>query len=131
MNATGGYVSWKSKKQRTVALSTCEAEYMALALCVQEAIHLIRLYSDLYSQSCLPVEIGVDNQGTIMLAKNPVMHQRTKHIDVKYHFVREEVKQGNISLFYIPSVRNVADVFTKPQSRSRIHQLINLNNCEN
>ena len=131
MNATGGYVSWKSKKQRTVALSTCEAEYMALALCVQEAIHLIRLYSDLYSQSCLPVEIGVDNQGTILLAKNPVMHQRTKHIDVKYHFVREEVEQGNISLFYIPSARNVADVFTKPQSRSRIHQLINLNNCEN
>ena len=83
------------------------------------------------SQSCLPVEIGVDNQGTILLAKNPVMHQRTKHIDVKYHFVREEVKQGNISLFYIPSARNVADVFTKPQSKSRIHQLINLNNCEN
>ncbi len=67
-----GYVSWKTKKQKTVALSTCEAEYMSLAHCVLEAIYLSRVFRGLYGQDCIPMNIGVDNQGAIQLAKNPV-----------------------------------------------------------
>ena len=124
MNETGGYVSWKSKKQKTIALSTCEAEYMALALCVQEAKYLVQMYNDLYDIICVPVIIGVDNQGTILPAKNPVMHQRTKHISVKYHFVREEVIRKNVELYYVESKYNVTDLLTKSQSSNRIEQLL-------
>ena len=97
---------------------------MALALCVQEAKYLVQMYNDLYDIICVPVKIGVDNQGTILLAKNPVMHQRTKHISVKYHFVREEVIRKNIELYYVESKYNVADLLTKSQSNNRIEQLL-------
>lgn len=120
------YISWKSKKQPTVALSTCEAEYMALALCVQEAIFLIKLMSDMYTEVHLPVQIGVDNQGAIQLAKNPVKHQRTKHIDVRYHFIREHVSNSTVSIFYVPSSLNVSDALTKPLSKQRLDSLIRL-----
>ena len=124
-------MSWKSKRQNSIALSTCEAEYMSLALCVQEAIYLIKLFNDFYSQNCVPINIGVDNQGAIQLAKNPIKHQRTKHIDVKYHFVREEIAKDNVHLFYVPSSENIADLLTKPLSKSRLNHLINLENCNN
>lgn len=118
---TGPLVSWKSKKQQTVALSTCEAEYTALAETVQEGKFLKQLCVDLgiiaVSKSIL---VNADNQGAIKLAKNPAFHKRSKHIDVKYHFIRSEVQQGTVSIRYIASEDNLADIFTKPVSRVRL-----------
>ena len=64
--------------------------------------------------------IMIDNQGAMNLAKNPVQHQRSKHIDIKYHFIRSEIQEGRISLEYIPTQENVADVFTEPVSRVKL-----------
>ena len=118
---TGPLVSWKSKKQQTVALSTCEAEYTALAETIQEGKFLKQLCVDLgiieVSKSIL---VNAGNQGTIKLAKNPAFHKRSKHIDVKYHFIRSEVQQGTVSIRYIASEDNLADIFTKPVSRVRL-----------
>jgi len=124
---TGGgpLISWKSKKQQCVALSTCEAEYIALTAAVQEAKFLRQLYQDMYGLQ-ENVCIHVDNQGAIALAKNPVQHQRSKHIDIRYHFVRDEIQSGNVRLEYIPTELNVADVFTKPVSRVRFDSFVNL-----
>jgi len=80
-------ISWKSKKQTIVALSTCEAEYVALATATQEAKFLRQLSSDLICLPCKSVCMYVDNQGAIALANNPIHHQRSKHIDVKHHYL--------------------------------------------
>ena len=82
-------------------------------------------------QLCLDMKVGIkegkslimiDNQGAMNLAKNPVQHQRSKHIDIKYHFIRSEIQKGQISLEYIPTEENVADVFTKPASRVKLER---------
>uniref|UniRef100_A0AAV1UU28 Polyprotein n=1 Tax=Peronospora matthiolae TaxID=2874970 RepID=A0AAV1UU28_9STRA len=94
-----GYVSWRSKKQSTVALSSTEAEYMALTEAAQEAIWLKALLCELDEmRSDEAVKIYEDNQGSIALAKNPEFHKRTKHIDIRYHFVREKVAEGTLVL---------------------------------
>ena len=116
-------VCWKSRKQTCVALSTCEAEYVALVSCVQEAKFLRSLYEEFSGDKVNTVDIFVDNQSAIALAKNPVLHQRTKHIDIKYHFIRVEVQKGYILLKYIPSEQNLADMFTKPITRKRLDNL--------
>jgi hypothetical protein len=121
--STGGYVfnlgsgaiSWSSKKQTAVALSTCEAEYMAMTQSAKEAIWLRKLFRELKSSDSdsLPTTIYPDNQGAIALAKNPEFHSRTKHIDIQYHFVRECIDRGQIKLEYIPTNDQVADGLTK------------------
>lgn len=125
LSRKGPLISWKSKKQQCVALSTCEAEYIALTAAVQEAKFLRQLYHDMYGLQD-NVCIHVDNQGAIALAKNPVHHQRSKHIDIRYHFVRSEIQSGIVNLEYVPTELNVADVFTKPVSRVRIDGFVNL-----
>ena len=123
MNTNSDMVCWKSRKQTCVALSTCEAEYVALVSCVQEAKFLRCLYEEFSGDKVNTVDIFVDNQSAIALAKNPVLHQRTKHIDIKYHFIRVEVQKGYILLKYIPSEQNLADMFTKPITRKRLDNL--------
>ena len=109
-------VSWRSRRQQTVALSTCEAEYMAMSHALQEGKFIRRLLFDLHGKM-LRKDLFADNQGAINLAKNPVSHQRSKHIDIRYHFIRSEVNDGNVILNYIPSNENVADLFTKPSTK--------------
>ena len=116
----GPLVSWRSRKQSTVALSSCEAEYMALTDATPEAKFLRQLCVDLGIVNANYVLLNVDNQGAINLAKNPMYHKRSKHIDVKYHFIKSEVQSGSIQLAYIPSDQNVADVFTKPISNVKL-----------
>jgi hypothetical protein len=108
----GGPVSWKSKLQPTVALSSTEAEYMALTLAAQEAISLRALFATL-SGIDDPVRLFGDNKSSIALSSNPTSHQATKHIDIKHHFVREKVTHGDILLDYIPTNLMVADALTK------------------
>jgi hypothetical protein len=100
---SGGAVSWLSQKQTTVALSTAEAEYMALGLAVQEAIWLRRLLRDLNVATTEPTRIHEDNQGAIAMTKNPVGHKRNKHIDIKHHVVQEAVQANTVALTYYPT----------------------------
>ena len=96
----GTAVSWRSNKQSCVALSTAETEYVALAAAAQEAIWLRQLTSDILDKPGEGTEIFEDNQSAICLAKNPQFHSRTKHIEIKYHFIRDQVESGNIKLTY-------------------------------
>ena len=106
--------TWLSKKQPIVTLSTCEAEYVAASWCVCHAIWLRNLLYELKLQQHEATEIGVDNKLAIELAKNPVHHERSKHIDVHFHFIREHVKEGNVRMSHVASRDQVADIFTKP-----------------
>ena len=96
----GGAITWSSRKQSSVALSTLEAEHMALSIATQEAIWLRQLQEELGVTESGPTLIYEDNQGAISMAKNPVFHKRTKHVQIRYHFVCEAVKQRTIALEY-------------------------------
>ena len=127
LSNSGPPVAWKSRKQQTVALSTCEAEYMALASAVQESKFLSKLLKSIlgykFSDS---VTLFCDNQSALALAKNPIQHQRSKHIDVKYHFIRGEVQKGFVNLVYVPSEKNLADVFTKAMTNVKLKNFSDL-----
>eukprot|EP00731_Ephydatia_muelleri_P020359 Em0013g86a len=120
---SGGAISWLSKKQPVVALSTTEAEYVALGAATQEVVWLRRLLSDIKAAPKMPTIISEDNQGTIAIARNPVYLARTKHIDIKYHYVREALMDGVIDLVYCPTQQMTADILTKPLSRDQFETL--------
>ena len=124
LSKNGPAISWKSRKQATVALSTCEAEYMALCDTAKEAIYLSKVLRDfnlLNTQVVQkPVNIHVDNQGAIALGKNPVHHDRSKHIDIRYHFTRECVANNTITITHVESGENTADLFTKAATRPKL-----------
>jgi hypothetical protein len=108
-----GAVSWSSKKQPTVALSSTEAEYRSAAIAACEVVWLQKLLSDLGLLVNAPVVIYCDNISSILLANNPVYHARTKHIEVHYHFIREKVLAKEIDLIHVNTENQVADIFTK------------------
>ena len=109
----GGAISWEVKKQATVALSSTEAEYQAMAAAVQEAIYLRALMKDFGYPMKEPTDIGEDNQSCIKMCHNPVMHKRSKHIDTKLHFIRERVENEEVGIHYIPTEEMTADILTK------------------
>lgn len=113
-------IAWKTRKQATVALSTCEAEYMSLASAMQECIYLEQLLKNIDEYQYAQTKIFEDNQGTIALAKNPVHRQRCKHIDIKYHFIRETLNSGRVILEYCPTDQMVADIMTKPATKKKL-----------
>lgn len=108
-----GPISWKSKLQTIIAQSTTEAEYIAINACAKEAIYIKSILQELgyYKQEKLP--IYSDNNGALLLAKNPVFHERTKHISVKYHYIRDLIEKGIIDLIYINTLDQKADGLTK------------------
>ena len=121
LNVNGPLISWKSKKQSVVAISSCEAEYIAMTHAIQEAKFLFQFISEIKCCKDKSVIVHVDNLGSIALAQNPVNHQRSKHIDIKYHFIRNEISEGIVKLHYIPSNNNLADIFTKPFSKIKLN----------
>ena len=120
---SGGAISWLSKKQPSVALSTTEAEYIALSVATQEAVWLRRMLDDLQAKPKDPTVLMEDNSGAIAIAKNPVSHARTKHIDVRYHYVHEAVQDSTINLTYCPTEEMAADLLTKPLPCGRFETL--------
>lgn len=110
----GGVVSWRSQRQKTVALSTAEAEFMAVCDGVKECIWLRQLLKDIGCEQLNATKLMVDNQSAIRLVQNPEMHHRTKHIDVRLFFVREVYAKKTIDLEHVQSGYQLADVFTKP-----------------
>lgn len=114
----GGAGSWKSKKQTVVSTSTAEAEYMAMGAAAQECVWLSRMFEFALGKSELPpMMLHVDNQGSIKMAKNDASSSRTKHIDIKYHLVRDMLQEKKFILQYCPTTEMVADPLTKPVER--------------
>jgi len=120
----GAAVSWASKKQPSVALSSTEAEYMSLAQGVKEALWLGELLSDLgaLQHKAEIRQVQCDNQRAIALTQNTQYHTRTKHIDIQYHFLRQDIESQSIQLTYCPTHKMVADIFTKPLLRPQFEK---------
>ena len=119
----GTAISWRSKKQTCVALSTAEAEYIALASAAQESLWLQQLLVDLKNEEPKSVTIYEDNQSAISMAKNPQFHGRTKHIAIKYHFIREQVNSKTLELRYCRTNDMIADMLTKGLSGEQFEKL--------
>lgn len=125
--STSGYVfflgtkpiSWSSRKQKTVALSSAEAEYVSASDAACEAIWLRRILNDVEQVEKGPTTILCDNMSAIAMTKNPVFHSRTKHIELRHHFIRDLVQDGEVSLKFINTNEQVADIFTKSVSTEK------------
>jgi hypothetical protein len=111
---SGAAVSWSSKKQLVVTLSTTEVEFIAAASCACQGIWLRRILDEVKYKQQGPTMLFCDNNSTIKLSKNSVLHGRSKHIDVRFHFLRDLTKEGVVELCYCKSDEQIADILTKP-----------------
>jgi hypothetical protein len=120
--STSGYVfllseaavCWSSKKQAIVTLSSTEAEYVAATSCACHCVWMIGVLEQIGYENCECIDIRCDNSSSIKLSKNPVMHRRTKHIDVRYHYLRDLSNQGVVKLVFCGTQEQIADIMTKP-----------------
>ena len=115
-------VSWSSKKQNCIALSTAEAEYIVAASCATQLLWMRQTLKD-YSITYRNVPLLCDNESAINIAENPKDHLRTKHIDIRYHFLRDHVEKGDIDIAHVGTDMQLADIFTKPLDEVRFCQL--------
>ena len=122
-NIGSGVISWISKKQPTIYLSSTEVEYKALTGATCEAIWLRNILEDVGTQQKQATRIQCDNQSSIILAHNLFYHARSKHIELQHHFVREKIESQEIEHIYCNTSENVADVFTKPVGRIHFEDL--------
>jgi hypothetical protein len=106
-------MSWASKKQNSVALSTAEAEYIAAGHCCAQLLWMRQTLRD-YGYKLTKVPLLCDNESAILMANNPVEHSRTKHIDIQYHILRDHQQKGDIEIAYVSTHNQLVDIFTKP-----------------
>ena len=118
----GGAISWNTKKQPTIALSTTEAEYMATTHVAKKAIQLQQLFRDTGFLQDSPMTVYSDNQGCSSFSRNPTFHVRKKHVEIYHHFVREKIEEGKIDLVFCGTQDMVADVLTKGLTREKHSQ---------
>jgi hypothetical protein len=116
-------ISWQSVKQQVVVMSSCEAEYIAASTASTQALWLARLLGDLLGRDVGAVELRVGSQSALALAKNPVFHERSKHIRVRYHFICDSLAEGSIKARYINTKDQLADLLTKPLGRIKFLEL--------
>jgi hypothetical protein len=117
----GGAIGWSSKQQDVVALSSCEAEYIGCTHAAKPILWFRSLAAELGFEQQHPTIMFCDNQGTVACTHDPQHHTRMKHIDLRYHFIRDCVQKGVIMVMHVPSTENVADIMTKPLQRVK-HQ---------
>ncbi|KAL1204470.1 Retrovirus-related Pol polyprotein from transposon RE1 [Cardamine amara subsp. amara] len=115
-------ISWHNKKQNSVSLSTAEAEYIALGSCCTQLMWMKQMAAD-YGMTSNSILIYCDNESAINIAKNPVQHSRTKHIDIRHHFIRELVEEKLIVVDHVSTEFQLADLFTKPLDFNRFVSL--------
>ncbi|KAJ3655891.1 hypothetical protein Zmor_014999 [Zophobas morio] len=108
-----GPIPWDSRKQKTVALSSTEAEYMALTEAAKEATFIQKFLLELGFAQLSQMVLFSDNQGALRLAQYPVYHARSKHIDLRHHYIREVVKNDSLTIQHVPSQDMIGDIFTK------------------
>ena len=128
-----GAISWSSRKQKIVTLSTTEAEFVAATACACQAIWLSKILEELRFKQKGATIIFCDNNSAIKLSKNPVLHGRSKHIDVKYYFLRDLNNEGTVELQYCRSEDQLADIFTKPLRSfpfQKLRRLMGINTME-
>jgi hypothetical protein len=106
-------VAWISK-QGSISLSTTKAEYIVVATCCTQILWMIQTLADLKVTYIDPIPLHCDNTSAISVSKNHVLHSKTKHIPIKYHFLKEQVTNRVVQLNYIPSTEQIDDIFTKP-----------------
>ena len=111
-------VAWSSRKQSSVAQSIAESEYVAAASYFSQILWIVATLKD-YGVTLENVPLFCDNNSATCIAKNPVQHSRTKHIDIRYHFLRDNVEKENIMLHHVDTEHQLADIFTKPLDSSR------------
>ena len=117
-------VSWSSKKQNSVALSTAEAEYISAGACCAQILYMKQTLLD-FGVHLEKVPLLCDNESAVKIANNPVQHSRTKHIDIRHHFLRDHVANNDISLSSVRSEDQLADIFTKPLDEATFSRLRN------
>ena len=115
------FISWGTKKRNSVALSTAEAEYVVAAACCSQLLW-IRQHLEDFGIHIKAIPLMCDNTSAVSMEKNPVHHKRTKHIDVRHHFLRDNVEKGNIVLTYCPTEEQIADIFTKALSKDQFER---------
>ncbi|XP_044478603.1 uncharacterized mitochondrial protein AtMg00810-like isoform X1 [Mangifera indica] len=127
----GNLVTWRSKKQNVVARSSVEVEFRSLAHGISEAIWLKRLFEDLKISVSYPMKVYCDNKAAISITHNPVLHDRTKHIEVDKHFIKEKIESGLICLSYVPTTDQIADILTKGLHKGQFELLVSKLAMEN
>jgi hypothetical protein len=115
-------VSWSSRKQSSVAQSTTKAEYVAAVSCCSQLLWITYTLSD-FGEECSHVPLMCNSTSAISIAKNPVLHSRTKHIEVMYHFLRDNVEKGNIDLIHVPTEKQLVDILTKALDQATFARL--------
>jgi hypothetical protein len=116
-------ITWSSQKQRVVSLSSCESEYIAAATGACQGVWLSRLLADLTSSEVKKFRLLIDSKSAEELSRNPVYHERSKHIDTRYHYIRECVAEGVVELEHVSTDNQLADILTKPLARIRFAEL--------
>ena len=117
-------VSWSSKKQNSVALSTVEAKYVSIGNCCAQTLWIKQQLSD-YGLKCNNVPIKCDNTSAINVTKNPIYHSRAKQIEVRHHFIRDHVNNGEICMEYVQTDNQLSDIFTKPLDKTKFEFIRN------
>ena len=117
-------MAWQSKKQNVVARSSVEAEFRVVAHDICEVLWIKQLLEELKAASPLPMKVFCDNKAVIAIAHNPVLHDRTKHIEVDKHFIKEKLENGLIVMPYIPTVEQVANILTKGLPKKQFDDLV-------
>jgi hypothetical protein len=112
-------ISWYNKKQRSIALSSAKAEYMAASQASCEAIWLRKILVDLFDTKPNPTTIYYDNQSYIKLSENLIFHDRSKYIEIRYHFIRDRVQKGAVKLQYVSTNEQVADILSEGLSKEK------------
>jgi hypothetical protein len=126
-------ITWQSQKQRVVALSSCEAEYIAATTAACQGVWLARLLAELKGENVRSITLKMDSESAIQLSKNPVFHDRSKHIDVRYHYIRECIEENRVKLQSVRTAEELADILTKalgPQQFCELRSKIGVINVQ-
>lgn len=127
----GNLITWRSKKQHVVSRSSAEAELRALALGLCEGLWVRRVLNDLGVHITLPIQLYCDNISAIHMIENPIQHDKSKHIEIDRHFIREKIEAKVIQILHVSSQQQVADIFTKAVSIKIFYNLLSKLGCIN